>query len=170
MIRKVFFVIILIQSVALCDSKFADYYLPLWERACAYTLEFAEAMPAEKYDFKPVDEVRTYAEQLGHIVENLHWLNSKFIAEKENSFVPPDWAKQNKQEIINRLKKIFVEVANSIKELNEADLKTPVKFAGENLDKEQIVYLMRDHMTHHRGQLVVYLRLNGIKPPQYRGW
>jgi uncharacterized damage-inducible protein DinB len=25
-----------------------------------------------------------------------------------------------------------------------------------------------DHITHHRGQIVVYLRLNGIKPPQYR--
>jgi len=30
--------------------------------------------------------------------------------------------------------------------------------------------LLNDHQTHHRGQLVVYLRLNGIKPPAYIGW
>jgi uncharacterized damage-inducible protein DinB len=30
--------------------------------------------------------------------------------------------------------------------------------------------LMHDHHTHHRGQIIVYLRLNGLKPPKYVGW
>ncbi|MFA9454721.1 MAG: DinB family protein [Candidatus Aminicenantaceae bacterium] len=32
----------------------------------------------------------------------------------------------------------------------------------------KLVLFCVDHITHHRGQTVVYLRLNGIKPPQYR--
>ncbi|MEM6517680.1 MAG: DinB family protein, partial [Bacteroidota bacterium] len=27
-----------------------------------------------------------------------------------------------------------------------------------------------DHVTHHRGQATIYLRMNGIKPPDYIGW
>ena len=40
---------------------------------------------------------------------------------------------------------------------------------GENaIAKWKLILFGMDHVTHHRGQMVVYLRLNGIKPPQYR--
>ncbi|MDT8346268.1 MAG: DinB family protein, partial [Flavobacteriaceae bacterium] len=42
-------------------------------------------------------------------------------------------------------------------------------FAGEKT-KIQILNLLHDHVTHHRGQLVVYLNLKEIKPPRYTGW
>jgi hypothetical protein len=37
-----------------------------WERAKGYTQEYLDAMPAEKYNFKPVDSVRTFAQQMLH--------------------------------------------------------------------------------------------------------
>src|SRR5215831_16350643 len=37
-----------------------------WERAKAYTKEYLDAMPADKYSFRPVDSVRTFAEQMLH--------------------------------------------------------------------------------------------------------
>ncbi|GAC1709173.1 MAG: hypothetical protein NVS9B7_27640 [Flavisolibacter sp.] len=42
-------------------------------------------------------------------------------------------------------------------------------FAGPKT-KRQILILMHDHQAHHVGQLIVYLRLKGIKPPEYIGW
>jgi uncharacterized damage-inducible protein DinB len=36
------------------------------------------------------------------------------------------------------------------------------------LSRYWALHLILDHATHHRGQAVVYLRLNGIKPPEYR--
>ncbi len=38
------------------------------------------------------------------------------------------------------------------------------------MNKLQINNPMQDHQTHHRAQLLNYLRLNGIKPPAYIGW
>jgi uncharacterized damage-inducible protein DinB len=38
------------------------------------------------------------------------------------------------------------------------------------MNKLQILNLLNDHQTHHRAQLIVYLRINGIKPPDYVGW
>ncbi len=34
----------------------------------------------------------------------------------------------------------------------------------------QIANIMDNHLSHHRGQMVVYLRLKNIKPPSYLGW
>jgi uncharacterized damage-inducible protein DinB len=57
-----------------------------------------------------------------------------------------------------------------VKELKPEDLEQRVDFFAGNFTKRQILNLMDDHVTHHRGELIVYLRLNGIKPPPYRGW
>ncbi|WP_374662973.1 DinB family protein [Parasegetibacter sp. NRK P23] len=38
------------------------------------------------------------------------------------------------------------------------------------MSKLQIINLLSDHQTHHRGQLLVYLRLCGLTPPKYVGW
>ena len=60
--------------------------------------------------------------------------------------------------------------ALAIAQLPASALEEEVKFFAGPMNKRQIVALLHDHMTHHRGQLMVYLRLKGIKPPQYRGW
>src|SRR4030095_4680620 len=40
-----------------------------WERAKAYTQEYLDAMPADKYSFRPVDSVRSFAEQMLHLAQ-----------------------------------------------------------------------------------------------------
>jgi len=46
----------------------------------------------------------------------------------------------------------------------------PKFWSKDPTSKKIILMLMRDHMTHHRGMLVIYLRENGIKPAGYKGW
>ena len=43
-------------------------------------------------------------------------------------------------------------------------------FTTQVRNKGQILTLLNDHHTHHRGELLVYLRLQNIKPPRYQGW
>ncbi len=43
-------------------------------------------------------------------------------------------------------------------------------WSGTQLNKIQFLNLIEDHQTHHRAELLVYLRLNNIKPPEYIGW
>src|SRR6516225_10103893 len=45
-----------------------------WERATAYTLEVARAMPASEYGFRPCPEEMTFGQQLDHMAENMAWL------------------------------------------------------------------------------------------------
>ena len=58
----------------------------------------------------------------------------------------------------------------NIDQLTEKDLDTIVDFFAGPMSKRQILTLLNDHYTHHRGQIIVYLRMNDIKPPRYRGW
>ena len=58
----------------------------------------------------------------------------------------------------------WVSLGIAIEELSKVDF-----FAGPKT-RSQIIQLVDDHHTHHRAQLIIYLRLLGIKPPRYVGW
>ena len=77
---------------------------------------------------------------------------------------------KTKEEIINQLTASFDNVAEIIKKVTLEELSTEVEFFAGPKSKLQILNLLQDHVTHHRGQLIVYLNLNDIKPPKYRGW
>ena len=72
--------------------------------------------------------------------------------------------------MIGILKTCLENAGEAVKNLPEATLNDQVDFLAGPKSKRQILTLMNDHMTHHRGQLLVYLRLREIAPPRYRGW
>ena len=94
----------------------------------------------------------------------------------ETNFVDSTYVKsekidpKTKEEIIQQLTISFDKVTEIIKTICEEDLTTEVDFFAGPKSKLQILNLLQDHVTHHRGQLIVYLNLNNIKPPKYRGW
>jgi len=153
---------------ATAQSFLEDYKLK-WKNAMEYTLEFAKAMPEEMYSFKPVDVEMTYGEQLKHIAGNMVWLSSSYLNGTKTTLDPVN-AGNSKKEIIAILEKSFAYANTTISLLNEKMLNQQVNFFAGMMSKRRIMLLMTDHVTHHRGQLVVYLRLKGIEPPAYRGW
>lgn len=154
------------------SSSFAIDFVPVWARAQAYTLEVAEAMPAEQYDYRANEEVMTFGEQLVHITGNLYGLSSRFITEEKSSYKKPKAEDMSKTEIISQLQEAFAYVSNALETMSDTEMQSvaPGFWAKEPTNKSVIFLLMRDHMTHHRAQLILYLRMNGIKPPGYRGW
>ena len=57
-----------------------------------------------------------------------------------------------------------------VKNTPDEELKEIVDFFAGPKSNLQILNLLQDHVTHHRGQLIVYLNLNEIEPPKYSGW
>lgn len=150
--------------------NFAQEFQPLWQRAEAYLIAVAEAMPEEDYTFKATPENFSFAGQMMHTVQNISWLNSTYIAQEENPFKDVSPEGKSKQEIIQSLKDVFAYVNSTLDHFPDQELKDPVRFGGEDVNKERILYLMRDHATHHRAQAILYLRMKGITPPKYVGW
>ena len=139
----------------------------------AYTLECARAMPPERYEFRPVPEVRSFGQQMIHLSEAVPGLYELFVEGKKAPTHPfSEGGKEpvlSKEEIVARLGVGFDYVERAAAKLRPSTLREPTKiFGGKVISKHRMLRFLLDHTTHHRGQTVVYLRLNHIQPPLYR--
>ena len=92
-----------------------------------------------------------------------YFINANFIKSEKPTL-------KTKEEIIKELENAFNKVSEIIKKVALKDLTTKVDFFAGPKSKLQILNLLQDHVTHHRGQIIVYLNLNEIKPPKFSGW
>lgn len=131
-----------------------------------YQLE--EAIPADKYDWRPDENVRSFAEVFAHIASSNY-----FLASKLGTAVPEgvdlqtiEQKLKTKQEIATALKQSFDFALKAIQNVKDEDLVTQVAFPfpGEYTTMSAILLLM-SHNNEHLGQLIAYSRMNGITPP-----
>ena len=166
------FLIIIVSPIignAQTNDSLLNQLAVKWKNAKNYTLKIAELMPEEKYDFKPVPEEMSFGEQLVHIAKNMNWLSSAYLfGTKLND--TSNAAHLTKQQIIKILSISYDSALVVHYRLSSKQLDEKVSFFAGAMSRRQILLLMHDHQTHHVGQLIVYLRLNGIKPPDYIGW
>ncbi len=127
-------------------------------------------MPSEKFSFKPTAGEMSFGEQLLHLSSNIGWLTSSYLGTGKSPVTATDMKLKGKEEIISVLNKSYDFALEALQLLSPASLADTVHFFAGTKNKLQIINLLNDHQTHHRAQAIVYLRLNGIKPPDYIGW
>lgn len=151
------------------QSSFIEDYKLKWKNVTEYTLEFAHVMPEDYYSYTPTKVEMTYREQLKHVAGNMLWLCSSFLKGKPTQ-IDPLKTGDSKKEISAMLARSFAYANETISALTEKDLNENVDFIAGTMTRRRILFLLSDHVTHHRGQLVVYLRMKNVEPPSYRGW
>ncbi|PYN83338.1 MAG: hypothetical protein DMD87_30210 [Candidatus Rokuibacteriota bacterium] len=135
-----------------------------FQRAATEILDVAEVMPAEKYGYKPTPEVSSFGDQLVHVAG----ITQRFIdtakGTKTEAAHQPAMAKP---EVIGLLKKTFQSAQEMITPLTDAQLLEPVKFPFGDRTVTRATFWQGPlyQIRNHHGQLVVYLRMNGIVPP-----
>lgn len=146
----------------------------MWKMVESDFTSLAEAMPEEKWNFKPTQgaftDVRTFAEQVKHVAcANEAW------AKKLRGEKPPDHCDtggpnpaKTKAEILAYLRETFVMMDGEIAKAKLDNLMAPMQgpYAGDN--RLEVLNSALWHISDHYGQLVVYLRMNGIVPPASR--
>jgi len=162
----------LITTMTLAQkATLKEAFLEKWKNSKTYLLDIAAAMPEEKYGYKPTEREMDFRNQLLHIRANMLWLGTTHFSDQKfdrNSL--KENLPNSKKDVIDALTHSFDYVYQQIKKTEPADFSTTVDFFAGKKTKLQILNLLQDHVTHHRGQLIVYLNLNEIKPPQYVGW
>ena len=138
----------------------------------AYTVECAAAMPEEKYSFLPVPEVRSFGQQMVHIAQANGSIMEWHVEGKKNPTWPysGDGKEQvvSKTDVIAQLNASYDYIQKGLSQMTDGMLLDRFKTEMGEFSRYWGLHLILDHATHHRGQAVVYLRLNGIKPPEYR--
>jgi uncharacterized damage-inducible protein DinB len=125
----------------------------------------AEAMPESKYSYRPTKDVRSFAEILNHVGDISYILCSNAKGE-----APPAMAaaKSSKAEITAYVKGAFDYCDGVYSGFTDAHLNAPADFFGAKTNKMFILTQVGNHDALHYGNLVTYLRINGVVPSG--GW
>ncbi|SDS46116.1 DinB family protein [Christiangramia echinicola] len=152
------------------QSFFQEEYPKVWKRAANYSIAVAEAMPEDLYDLKVHPEAMSFKEQQLHMVTNISFLTRLISDEKRTFYDRENINDLSKKEVLGILETSFSYVAALIESMEAEEVSQKIEFNNESISKKNIFYLLRDHMTHHRGQSVIYLRIKNIDIPEYIGW
>lgn len=142
-----------------------------WERAKIYTAEYLAAMPADKYTAKPVEGIRSFAEQMLHLAQGSIGLSANGTG-KARIFPGYNMEKsataQTKDSVSYYVNASYDFAIDGIKAMDANKLGELVKRG--NLNESRLSWIMKgfEHQSHHRGQCTIYIRLQGVTPPNER--
>ncbi len=147
------------HDVANAPHPWSETGIARWSEIADKIVTLAEGFPEDKYEYRPVPQVRSFGDQLRHVAFWNAYVQRTLHGEK------PDGAANElsrdayptKADVVVVLRKTFAAVATELAKgaaRDVADLDTLVTFV--------------EHNGEHYGQLVVYYRLNGLVPPASR--
>jgi uncharacterized damage-inducible protein DinB len=130
-------------------------------------VRLAEAMPAEKYAWRPAEGVRSIGEVYTHIVAANYGvaralgtqppagLDFKSIAAMSN----------DKAKTVQALKDSFAHFRQAVLALSDSDADKPQKMFGRQTTLRGSFIMITGHFGEHLGQSIAYARMNGVVPP-----
>jgi len=158
----------------------------LWELEIVekQLLRMAETVPAERYGWRPDEKVRSVSEVLVHVAAG-----NFLLLDVVGSPAPGDvyagiaaegperlWgivrrndeletSVREKEAVIGMLRRSLQAVRQSVEEAGAAQLDRRLHFFGETTSVRRVYLRMLAHSHEHMGQMIAYLRFNGIAPP-----
>jgi uncharacterized damage-inducible protein DinB len=127
----------------------------------------AEAMPAEKYSWRPGEGVRSVGEVYAHIVAANYGiaraLGTAPPAGLDFKAIPA--LSGDKPKLIQALKDSFAHFRGAIIALNDADADKPQKMFNRQTTLRGSFIAITGHFGEHLGQSIAYARMNGVVPP-----
>ena len=127
----------------------------------------AEAIPAEKYTWRPSADVRSFAEVFLHVAAANFNLYKLVGTPPPAGFEVKGFEKSttDKAKVIATLKDSFTHARKAITAMSDADLdKSMDWFGGKNTERGILLFSVR-HSAEHLGQAIAYARFIGVVPP-----
>lgn len=155
-------------------SSFREEFLTAWKSSEKYTLELYGQMPEKLMDWKYTPESFSWRTQFVHcIIFNATQLAARLSIEDPYEAVTLKggyWSKLSKAKLEKEIRGFYDWVRKVVREATEEKLSEMTPFGSEDIPLWRLFYALENHIIHHRGQAVCYLRLNGITPIGFVGW
>lgn len=127
-------------------------------------LRSAEKMPEDKYAFKPVDSVRTYGQILAHVADGQYEFCGAAAGKHDEKGV--EHTAKTKAEIVAALKTAFAYCDDIYAGMTDAKAAEMIPaFGGAKITRLSMLDFNVSHTMEHYGNLVTYLRIEGLVPP-----
>ena len=127
----------------------------------------AEAIPADKYTWRPAEGVRSIAEVYLHVAGANYGFPQMLGGEMPERVKAKDWEKStaDKDKIVAELKQSFANAIAVITSVPTSEIASPLPKLGPDANKGDVEYIMMVHMHEHLGQSISYARQVGVTPP-----
>lgn len=138
----------------------------------------AEAMPEDKFGFAPTNGefkgVRNFGQQIKHVAADNYLTAAALLREEPPAIIKGEDGPKSmtsKAEVLQFLKDSFQYTHKAFATINEKNATTPIQnpFGSGSVTRLAMSMEAISHGYNHYGQMVEYLRMNGIIPPASRG-
>jgi uncharacterized damage-inducible protein DinB len=130
-------------------------------------IRLADAVPADKYNWRPAQGVRSIGEVYAHIVAANYGIARAFGTQPPAGFDPKAiyTTAGDKAKTVQALKDSFAHFRQAITALSDADADKPQKMFNRQTTQRGSFIMITGHFGEHLGQSIAYARTNGITPP-----
>jgi uncharacterized damage-inducible protein DinB len=149
------------------ESALVTDFFKVYDTAFEKVTGLAEAIPAEKYDWRPAEGVRSVKEVVTHLAGGNYYMASLLGTPVPEGIDPRNLDKtvKSKEMAISTLKASIDHIKKAINSMDADAFNQEVEFFGGKGTKRQVMLICGDHTAEHLGQLIAYARMNGITPP-----
>lgn len=161
-IFSVLFSILLFTSSSFAEPVLVKEFIGQLEFVKGRIMQLAEAMPEDKYTWRPDDEVRSVGEVYVHIADaNIYFLSlmtgneTEYEAENNN----------DKKTALKKLEQSFQTLKESVSKFTEEDLNREIEAFGRKFTVRNFMITLISHIHEHLGQSIAYARMNNVTPP-----
>jgi len=130
-------------------------------------VRLAEAIPAEKYVWRPAEGVRSIGEVYTHIVAANYGVARALGTQPPAGldFKSITAMSTDKAKTVQALKDSFAHFRQAVLALSDADADKPQKMFGRQTTLRGSFIMITGHFGEHLGQSIAYARMNGVVPP-----
>ena len=177
-------------ALAIGGPAFAQATKPLPQRSIAEAVDSwvtnterevvaaADAMPPEKYAFAPLTTmgdfagVRTFAQQVKHLAADNYWMAALMMEEQGSPEMSRETGRDSvktKAQVMTYLRGSFAALHAAVGTITAANVVTRIASPSDwQVTRVSFAIDAIAHSYNHYGQMVEYLRMNGIVPPGSR--
>jgi len=131
-------------------TKTATVMRKEFQEVSSWITKSAEMVPEDKYNYKPVDTVRTFGQLIGHVTDSYNYFCTVGGGTKVEWADPAEKGKTDKATLLPKLKEA-VDKCNAVYATDNGQVGALITNIG--------------HTNLHYGNLITYLRMMGMKPP-----
>ena len=173
-VQKLVLTAVALAAPVLAQTTIAPSIVDHWRKSADFTIAVAKAMPTESYNYRPTAEEMSF----GHVIAHIAAANAGACAiasGNQRLAAPAGLAEKLRDEksdvdretALSYLTATFDFCNKAMDSMTPAKLDARVGPANRQMTGFEWLWAYFTHTAHHRGQAEVYLRVKGIKPPDY---
>jgi uncharacterized damage-inducible protein DinB len=168
-----FIVTLQLKAQNLSSEDIKSQLVKEWQRAKEFTVEYLNAMPADKYSFVATDSIRSFAQQMLHLAGGNVFLMMNATDQKppaafSNRNMENSPGAQKKDSLMYYVTTSYDYCIDAVKNTDVGKWGEKKKIFGFEETRFALIIKTFEHQTHHRGQTTIYIRELKLRPPGER--